>query len=212
MSDTLRSIVISLVVVASALAMQGCAVDQEKEVAQYRLVLDDNRLPPTNELPANEPLTLEQAMALANRHNEQLGLSGEDYVQALIDKNRAVAKRFDDPIERERYGIKYFFGADDNLFNRRETAEALLGALAEGTTDGGRHRSVGFPGIRPLWRRLHPRPRGGICPHAGMVFHRFAMVIHTIRPGDAPASPSGPRFSRRRSARGLPRSRVGARR
>jgi len=91
MSDTLRSIVISLVVVASALAMQGCAVDQEKEVAQYRLVLDDNRLPPTNELPANEPLTLEQAMALANRHNEQLGLSGEDYVQALIDKNRAVA-------------------------------------------------------------------------------------------------------------------------
>lgn len=36
----------------------------------------------------------------------------------------------------ERFGIKYFFGADDNFFNRRDTAEELLGHLAASTTRG----------------------------------------------------------------------------
>jgi radical SAM superfamily enzyme YgiQ (UPF0313 family) len=34
----------------------------------------------------------------------------------------------------ERYGIKYFYGTDDNFFNHRETAEELLTALAEAKT------------------------------------------------------------------------------
>ena len=33
----------------------------------------------------------------------------------------------------ERFHIKYFFGADDNFFNRRETAEELLTAMARST-------------------------------------------------------------------------------
>ena len=33
----------------------------------------------------------------------------------------------------DRFHIKYFFGADDNFFNRRETAEALLIAMARST-------------------------------------------------------------------------------
>src|SRR3954465_9214791 len=36
----------------------------------------------------------------------------------------------------DRFHIKYFFGADDNFFNRRETAEALLSAMARSTTGG----------------------------------------------------------------------------
>lgn len=36
----------------------------------------------------------------------------------------------------ERFGIKYFFGADDNFFNRRETAEDLLTAMAGGVVRG----------------------------------------------------------------------------
>ena len=36
----------------------------------------------------------------------------------------------------ERFHIKYFFGADDNFFNRRETAEALLTAMARSTAAG----------------------------------------------------------------------------
>lgn len=38
----------------------------------------------------------------------------------------------------ERFGIKYFFGADDNFFNHRETAEAILAAMARGTANGRR--------------------------------------------------------------------------
>lgn len=36
----------------------------------------------------------------------------------------------------ERFHITQFFGADDNFFNRRETAEALLTTMARSTTDG----------------------------------------------------------------------------
>jgi radical SAM superfamily enzyme YgiQ (UPF0313 family) len=36
----------------------------------------------------------------------------------------------------DRFHIKYFFGADDNFFNRRETAEALLSAMARSTAGG----------------------------------------------------------------------------
>jgi outer membrane protein len=38
-----------------------------------------------------EPLSLKRAMALANQDNEQIGLQGENYVQAMIAKSRAVA-------------------------------------------------------------------------------------------------------------------------
>jgi radical SAM superfamily enzyme YgiQ (UPF0313 family) len=38
----------------------------------------------------------------------------------------------------DTYGIKFFFGADDNFFNHRPTAEGILEALAYDTTLGGR--------------------------------------------------------------------------
>lgn len=82
---------ISVVIVFSAiLLIAGCRVNQKKDVAAYRKILDHNNLPRINTLPAG-PLSLEQAFALANRNNEQIARSGEDYVQALINKNRAVA-------------------------------------------------------------------------------------------------------------------------
>ncbi len=68
----------------------GC-VNQQKEVSTYRKVLDEKS--PTTR-PAFEPrdtLSLPQALDLANQHYEQLAISGEDYLQALIDKDRAFA-------------------------------------------------------------------------------------------------------------------------
>ncbi len=38
----------------------------------------------------------------------------------------------------ERFGVKYFFGTDDNFFNHRPTAEAILSALAAARTQGHR--------------------------------------------------------------------------
>ena len=81
-------------VMALALAtaiLAGCAVDHAKEVAQYRRVLDARMPAPAEGLAPDAVLTLVQALAMANRHNERLALGGEDYLQSLIEKDRVVA-------------------------------------------------------------------------------------------------------------------------
>jgi outer membrane protein TolC len=74
-----------------ALWVAGCAVDQKKEVATYRDVLGAKSSPSAAQLEPNTPLTLTEALERANAHNEQLAIKGEEYLQALIDKKRAVA-------------------------------------------------------------------------------------------------------------------------
>jgi outer membrane protein TolC len=73
------------------LLVVGCAVDQDKEVAKYRTVLDSTIPAPAPATQPQPPLTLARAMAIANQRDETLGLSGEDYLQALIARTRAVA-------------------------------------------------------------------------------------------------------------------------
>ena len=86
---------ILLIVLSAALLISGCAIDQKKEVARYQNVLRANLL--SNEpafapafAPA-QPLTLRQALDLANRQNERLAVEGENYLQALIERRRAAA-------------------------------------------------------------------------------------------------------------------------
>lgn len=76
--------------VAGLLVLAGCKVDQKKEVAQYRTLLDASS-PGRPDYDGRRPLTLAEALATANADNERLGISGEDYVQSLINKNRALA-------------------------------------------------------------------------------------------------------------------------
>ncbi len=71
--------------------LAGCAVDQKKEVATYRDVLGVKSPPSAAQVEPNAPLTLTEALERANAHNEQLAIKGEEYLQALIDKKRAVA-------------------------------------------------------------------------------------------------------------------------
>ncbi len=78
----------SILLIGLLIALSGCHLDQKKEIARYRKILDTDS-PPINFTPG-EPLTLEQALALANAHNERLALRGEDYLQALIAKDRAA--------------------------------------------------------------------------------------------------------------------------
>jgi outer membrane protein len=70
----------------------GCAVDQAREVQTYRKVLDAGQTQPPEPWASGESVTLKRALALANANNEQLAESGEDYLQALIDKDRAFAR------------------------------------------------------------------------------------------------------------------------
>lgn len=71
--------------------MNGCAVNQDKDVQRYRDVLDAEQYTPEAVFHPEDPLTLAQAMKLANAHNEQLAIAGEDYLQTLINKDRAFA-------------------------------------------------------------------------------------------------------------------------
>lgn len=73
------------------LALSGCAVNMEKETATYRDVLGK---PPPNtpaQLEPNQPLSLVTALEMANWHNEQLAIKGEQYLQSLIEKDRAAS-------------------------------------------------------------------------------------------------------------------------
>ena len=80
-----------LITTITLTALAGCAVDQTKEVAAYRDSLDAD-WPAAAPGPApDEVLTLRQALDMANRTNERLGLTGEDYLQSLIDRDRFVA-------------------------------------------------------------------------------------------------------------------------
>ncbi len=71
-------------VIPLAAALGGCAVDQKKEVATYRKILDENSPGTALPLEPGEQLTLQRAFLLANQANENLALRGEDYLQAII--------------------------------------------------------------------------------------------------------------------------------
>src|SRR4051812_20505154 len=75
------------------LAAAGCQVDENKEVALYRSVIDAPN-PVHIEYHPGEPLSLPAALLLANQNNERLALQGENYVQSLIEKQRASSAFF----------------------------------------------------------------------------------------------------------------------
>jgi outer membrane protein TolC len=72
--------------------MSGCAVNQAQDIRTYREVLDSGQTLEALALSNEEVVSLKRAFALANANNEQLASAGEDYLQALIDKDRAFAK------------------------------------------------------------------------------------------------------------------------
>jgi outer membrane protein TolC len=70
------------------MALTGC-VNQQHEVAKYRKILDGPKPPAIPDY--SDGLSLQTALLLANRNYEQIAISGEDYLQALIDKDRAYS-------------------------------------------------------------------------------------------------------------------------
>lgn len=84
-----RKIGLFHVALSLAAAGIGCAVDQAEEVAQYRQIVEIDA--PQEAFIVGEPLSLNEALMLANRQNEQLSIEGENYLQALIERRRAIA-------------------------------------------------------------------------------------------------------------------------
>ena len=79
------------VLLALPLFLNGCMVNQAKDVETYRQVLDAGAPKPAGQFHSEDPLTLRRALRLANARNEQLAISGEDYLQALINEDRAFS-------------------------------------------------------------------------------------------------------------------------
>ncbi|MEO6435839.1 MAG: hypothetical protein ABIP55_08765, partial [Tepidisphaeraceae bacterium] len=61
-------------------------VDQNDEVEKYQRILSADLLSSESPFSTGQPITLRQALDLANRQNERLAIEGENYLQALIDR------------------------------------------------------------------------------------------------------------------------------
>jgi outer membrane protein TolC len=69
----------------------GCGVNETREVQIYREVLDARTSGAAPTFQPGAPLSLINALEMANARSEQLDMAGETYLQALIDKDRAFA-------------------------------------------------------------------------------------------------------------------------
>lgn len=96
--------------VAVIIAASGCATDQAKDVQAYRDVLS---LGEPAALPKGEPLSLATAVRLTNDTNERLSIEGENYLQAIIDRKRAVANFLP---TLDAVGLYNFRGPTDSTF------------------------------------------------------------------------------------------------
>lgn len=89
-----------------SLGLSGC-INQTQEVDHYRAVLHARPQP----LPRKVPhlLTLAGALRMANDNNESLAIAGENYLQAIIAKDRAFANFFPTvslaPTDYQRHGF-----------------------------------------------------------------------------------------------------------
>ncbi len=129
-----------------ALFLAGCGVDQEKEVAQYRSVLDAH-VPPAPATQPGEPLTLDRALREANQASEELGIRGEDYLQGLILKNRATAAFLPTVAFRPTYTVEDRYtntpGRTNTLTTTGGDTATIRGSSASVTTVGTGYRSLG---------------------------------------------------------------------
>ncbi len=80
----------AVVMMAAPICALSSCVNQSKEVHTYRDVVDMSATRPAAYV-SGEILTLRRALELANQNDEDIALQGENYVQALIAKNRAMA-------------------------------------------------------------------------------------------------------------------------
>jgi outer membrane protein TolC len=97
------------------LALGACAVDEQKEIASYRDVLDAGADTPPAGVP-ERGLGVLDTMRLVNARYEPLSISGEDYLQSLIDIRRAAAAFL------PTVALAPSYQWDENTGGRRNTA------------------------------------------------------------------------------------------
>ena len=91
----LRTTGVALGLAGLCTVLAGCLAapkEQAKEVAKYREILDAATTRPVPDVAAPaERITLIRALELANKHHEQLAITGEAYLQAMYEQDRAFS-------------------------------------------------------------------------------------------------------------------------
>lgn len=91
MMRSIFQVVVCILLAGGSLAGTGCnsAATYEEDVQPYLQTLGiDDKVEPLAE---DAAVSLRDVLALTNRHNENLRVEGENYAQALIDKQRRLA-------------------------------------------------------------------------------------------------------------------------
>jgi outer membrane protein TolC len=136
----------------AAIFLTGC-VNQKAEIAKYRNILNADV---TGEIPPLEPgerLTMVRALLLANQDNENLMIRGEDFIQAMNDKDRAFSQFLPTISLQPNYTIL------DN-----SQASTASGGQAVGT----------FGGFKPIGKTLRRFEAPAVA--SGNLFHGFRDV------------------------------------
>jgi outer membrane protein TolC len=96
---------------AMLLLAAGCAVDQQREVRTYRNEVDLDAREPFD---PSRPLSLRQALLLANEWNEDLSIEGEAYLRSIIERRRAIANFLPTLDLSPRYSVRENTGSGEN--------------------------------------------------------------------------------------------------
>jgi len=87
----IKSAISISVVLSMCVGLSGC-INQTQEVDHYRKIIHAYPQPMPRKVP--HVLTLSTALRMANDNNETLAIAGENYLQAIIAKDRAFANFF----------------------------------------------------------------------------------------------------------------------
>jgi len=138
----------------AALLLTGC-VNQKAEVAKYRSILNADVAGEVPPLEPGERLTMVRALLLANQDNENLMIRGENFIQAMNDKDRAFSQ----------FLPTISFGPNYTILDNSEAK----------TTSGGGSQAVGtFGGFKPVGKTL--RRFEAPVVGSGNLFHGFRDV------------------------------------
>lgn len=76
---------------ALLLIVGGCTVDARKERSIYRAVVDTDQPTTQPAYQAGQPVSLHDALVLSNALNERIDFEGENYLQSILDRDRAFS-------------------------------------------------------------------------------------------------------------------------
>jgi len=127
----MRRSALYLLLAAAVAALSACQARStyDEDAQAYRDAIGIEDAGPV--LADDAPVSLQQALALTNRHNENLAIEGENYVQAVVDKQRRIAAFLPTVTLAPSYGRRFgdIGSGGSGSSSRNETDAAVVGSI-----------------------------------------------------------------------------------